>query len=150
MNYEIVLNSPTGLKKKLVRVYLERDGEHRVIQRRVRQEVDVEGYIETRFDDLWNDAEPLPEHQWRSAAEESFMSLYREMAWAAVQAARAENSEITDVTAAMEELISQSGQSDAYNRLRVMASRSSARDRDAFFVAVSFIVLRRMLADNSA
>ena len=146
-DWVIALEAPTGMERKLVRAYLEHNGQYRQIERSLRQEVDVEGYLEENFADVWQIADPLPEHDWISATEREAGALYREVARAAVQAARGQDATLGDVTSAMEDVIGASGKAGAFAKLKSMASSATSVQRDGFFLVCAFMVLGESAAD---
>lgn len=145
-DWVIVLDSPTGMERKLVRVYLEQGGAYRQIERNVRQEVEVEPYIEANFSDLWDIADPLPEYEWIAAAEAEADSLYRDIARAMIQAAREQNADLVDIVDAAETVIAGSAKSGAYDTLKSLASGATAGQRDNLFLVAAFVALGKTAA----
>jgi hypothetical protein len=69
-DYVIVENSPTGLKKRRVKVYLEDNAlEHRVKTIHLPVDTDVEAYVDGNFAALWADARSLDDDEWADAAD---------------------------------------------------------------------------------
>lgn len=145
----VLLDSPTGFNKKLVRVYLENDsGGHRQIERVVAIGLDVDAYITENFEQLWGIANPLADDVWDAAFEVRYRDLYRDVVRAGVVAARGVSADLVDVTDAMEAELLASDKSGAYTKLKTLASGASAVQRDALFAIVSFLVLNEFLADD--
>lgn len=139
-DFSIVIESPTSMTRKLIRVYFENDGAYRQIDRTVNIDVDVEQYITDNFAMVWASASDLPESEWIAASEADADTLYRDVARAAIQAGRGAGS-LNDITQAMDDTISVSGKANAYARLKTLASGATAVQRDAFFLAIAFVVL---------
>lgn len=146
-DFVIVLDAPTGMERKLVRAYLEHNGQYRQIERSLRQEVDVEGYLTEHFAQVWQNADPLAEYQWISANERRADDLYRNVARAAVVAARGSTVTLTEVITAMEAEIAQSDKAGAYAKLKTLATTATSVQRDAFFLVCAFMILGKSASD---
>ena len=144
-DYLIVLNSPNGFQKKTVRAYLENNGEHRQIERKLDIDFDVEHYINNNFAQLWAIAEPLEADEWNTAFETQLNDLYRSIVQAAVQEARKPLATLSSVTTTMETVLLSSNKASAYTRLKTLAITTTSAERDAFFNMVGFLVVSKFI-----
>lgn len=148
--FVVVLDKPNGMRFKTVQVYLEDDnGDHRQIVRRdVPIALDVDSYVEDHFAQLWGIADPLADDVWDVAFEVRFRSLQREVVLAGFKAARDPLATLPTVTTAMEGVLLASDKAGEYARLKSLATGATSVQRDLLFVALGYLVISNLLADD--
>lgn len=143
-DFKIVLDVPLDNDRKLVRVYLMRDGLYREVERTARQEVDLEGFVTERFENLWDSGTPLPEYVWLAATNGGVVGNPTLMATSVIaEQAMDEDASLTAITGFIETNLIAAGDGEAYARWQDLAKKATAAQRDEFFAAVCFVLLEQ-------
>lgn len=147
MNYLIIADEPTGLKKKRIVVLIDHNNSKRKSLVSLGMNDDADTFINANWSSLWSAGEIVSDDIWIDHEEHKFEDLYRSAIRAAVQTAKQQNATLADVSAAMTAIINASPRAPYLSALETLASNATAAERDEFFIICAFLFLSKTLGE---
>ena len=150
MNYMIISEQAISLRRKKVRVLIEHNNLRRANSFDAPLAADIDVHMQAYGTALWSAGEFVEDAIWIEREESQFKDLYKAVIRAGVQALRADNATLSDVSDAFDTFIAGSDKSQHLSKLQAMAAASTAAQRDRFFLLCAFLFLSKTLGEDKS
>lgn len=148
MNYLIIEESASSLKKKRLAILIEHNSIRRKAFVSLAINKDSDAFINENWAELWSSGESVSDDVWDEHEESQFTDLYKAVIRAGVQTARQQGSSLSDVSAAMTAMVDASPRSAQLLKLKTLASNATAAERDEFLIICAFLFLSKTLGEK--